>query len=127
MTPVRLLSKLFPYMEAWLDTKDMERYRELAGIVPDRGYMVHTDFHFDNVLVKDGMIRLIDVGGMSHGHPVYDLLSLYRRAYFPYLARLPVPDHDRNKRNRLFDLVHAAYGLRIRSFGYSGLDTSPAA
>jgi uncharacterized protein (TIGR02172 family) len=102
MTPVRLLSKLFPYMEAWLDGKEMERYRELAGIVPDRGYMVHTDFHFDNVLVKDGMVRLIDVGGMSHGHPVYDLLSLYRRAYFPDETRSKLSPEANTRFYRIF-------------------------
>ena len=80
---VNMLTKLYPYLEPWLSVEELDRFRSLAETVPDRPYMVHTDFHFDNVLVQDGRLVLIDVGGMSHGHPVYDLLSLYRRAHFP--------------------------------------------
>lgn len=86
-TPVRMLTKLYPYMEPWLDDASMQRFRDLCEAVPDRDKMVHTDFHFDNVLVYEGKLYLIDAGGMSHGHPVWDLLSMYRRAYFPEETR----------------------------------------
>lgn len=88
---VRMISKLYPYMKPWLNEEQMAKYTALAETVPDTGFMIHTDFHFDNVLVKDGELQLIDVGGMSHGHPVYDLLSLYRRARFPHETRTKLP------------------------------------
>ncbi|MCR5302675.1 MAG: phosphotransferase [Lachnospiraceae bacterium] len=71
-TPVRMITKLYPYIEPNIDGESMQRFKVLAEAVSGGDKMVHTDFHFDNVLVDDGELRLIDAGGMSCGHPVYD-------------------------------------------------------
>ena len=71
----------------WLDEDGMKRWKDLVNTIPDRPYMVHTDFHFDNVMVQDGEIILIDVGGISHGHPVFDFISMYLRAKSPELTK----------------------------------------
>jgi NDP-sugar pyrophosphorylase family protein/aminoglycoside/choline kinase family phosphotransferase len=49
--------------------------------------LVHRDFQAQNILFKDGMVRLVDVQGMRWGPVAYDAVSLL---YDPYVA-LPWP------------------------------------
>lgn len=63
----------------WTTEAELAQMRALIDAIPDRPYMVHSDFHWDNVMVQDGEIILIDVGGISHGHPIFDFVSMYLR------------------------------------------------
>lgn len=55
----------------------LEKTRQLILSVPDASGIVHGDFHPENILVRDGKMLLIDLADVMHGHPVFDLLSLY--------------------------------------------------
>ena len=74
-------------LQPWLTDEEMKRWKDLVNTIPDRPFMVHTDFHFDNVMVQNDEIILIDVGGISHGHPVFDFISMYLRAKSPELTK----------------------------------------
>ncbi len=69
----------------YLDTcfasaEDSNKWKSLMDCIPERHTMVHTDFHYDNVMLRDGEPVLIDVGGVKSGHPVFDLMTMYLRA-----------------------------------------------
>lgn len=53
--------------------------------------LVHRDFQSQNILVKDGVVRLVDVQGMRWGPIAYDAMALL---YDPYVD-LDLDDRDR--------------------------------
>ncbi|MBD3222742.1 phosphotransferase, partial [bacterium] len=52
--------------------------------------LVHRDFQSQNILIKDGVVRLVDVQGMRWGPVAYDVMALL---YDPYVD-LPVTRRD---------------------------------
>lgn len=53
-----------------------EIYNALFDSIPERGTYIHGDFHPKNVMDADGNLILIDMGESSHGHPIFDVMSL---------------------------------------------------
>jgi 5-methylthioribose kinase len=43
--------------------------------VPDRGTLIHGDYHANNILVADDELIMIDMGDVSMGHPIFDFLA----------------------------------------------------
>ncbi|MCR5302672.1 MAG: phosphotransferase [Lachnospiraceae bacterium] len=86
----RRRSRLLPH----LTDSELAMVDDLIAAIPDKGLMVHGDYHIENVMVQKGDLVLIDVGGMSCGHPVLDLLCLYMKTTEPrYLeTRLSMDD-----------------------------------
>lgn len=73
-----LFERLLPYMKGWLPEDGYRHIERLVAAVPECGRLVHGDFHPGNVIVHGGKTVLIDVGGAGYGHPVFDLISMYR-------------------------------------------------
>ena len=76
---------------AWLTEKQIRQWVELILAIPDPGTMVHTDYHLGNVMFRDKQMVLIDVGAISHGHPMIDLVSMYLAAFEPQLSKVQLP------------------------------------
>ncbi len=51
-------------------------YNDLFDSIPDRETYVHGDFHPKNVMAMGDDLVLIDMGESSHGHPIFDVMSL---------------------------------------------------
>ncbi len=51
-------------------------YGALLDSIPERNTYVHGDFHPKNVMVTGDDFILIDMGESSHGHPIFDVMSL---------------------------------------------------
>ena len=59
---------------------EAERKRLLGLIddVPFRDTMVHRDLSWENLMVQDGKLLLIDLDSMALGHPLWDLATMYQ-------------------------------------------------
>ena len=80
-------TKLFPsakelyrvYFEFCRDYFNDEEYEMMNGILdslPEGNNMVHGDFHPRNIMVNDGELMLIDMGGVCYGHPIFDFIAM---------------------------------------------------
>jgi aminoglycoside/choline kinase family phosphotransferase len=82
-----------------LDAGPLRRSPALAEMAEKLGtvarHLVHRDFQSQNLLVKDGMVWLIDFQGLRRGRQEYDLASLI---FDPYL------DHSADEREALLEL-----------------------
>ena len=65
-------------IKGWLSAEEYEHVKELTEAIPRSPKLVHGDFHPGNVIVSSGSFVLIDIGGAGYGHPVFDLISMYR-------------------------------------------------
>lgn len=50
---------------------------ELVKAVPEDLHMMHGDYHIKNVMLQNGEVLLIDMDTLCHGHPVFELASVY--------------------------------------------------
>jgi aminoglycoside phosphotransferase (APT) family kinase protein len=57
--------------------------------VPDDNHMLHGDYHIKNIMLQDGESLLIDMDTICHGHPIFELGSMFN-AYVGFLET----DHD---------------------------------
>ena len=55
--------------------------RDMVEGIPERGTMVHCDFHENNVLVSGDDLILIDMTDIGYGHPIFDLAGGACRAH----------------------------------------------
>lgn len=53
------------------------KLRSLIGALPDDGHFLHGDFHVKNVMMQNDEALLIDMDTLCHGHPVFELASMY--------------------------------------------------
>ena len=60
-----------------LDEATYARLCELAEAIPDDPYVVHGDFHMNNVMVQDDEPLLIDMDTLSRGNAIIDLGITY--------------------------------------------------
>lgn len=54
-----------------------EKLSRLVEELPDRLTMLHCDYHTNNVLSQNGETLLIDMDTLSHGHPIFELATVY--------------------------------------------------
>ena len=65
-----------------------EIYNDLFDSIPNKNTYIHGDFHPKNVMAMGDDLILIDMGESSHGHPIFDVMSLGCL----YLALVEVPE-----------------------------------
>lgn len=79
-------------MTVWLDEQEVKKWNQLYDVIPVRETLLHTDFQYSNVMIQNGEMILIDVGGAAYGHPILDFFGTYIWAYHPEIIRMPFPD-----------------------------------
>ena len=95
--------------EAYLEKEEIDRFNALINAIPDRSYMVHTDFHYDNVMLQNNELVLIDVGGVAHGHPAFDFMSMYIWAYHPGFVKTRFSENKPEMDRKIFDAFLTEY------------------
>lgn len=55
----------------------------MVEAVPVDYHMMHGDYHLKNVMMQNGEVLLIDMDTLCHGHPVFELASVFN-AYIGY-------------------------------------------
>ena len=49
----------------------------LVEAVPEDYHMMHGDYHIKNVMLQNGEVLLIDMDTLCHGHPIFELASMF--------------------------------------------------
>ena len=60
-----------------LDAVHAEKMRTLVEGIPDSNFIIHGDYHTNNVMVQNGEPILIDMDTLSVGHPILELASMF--------------------------------------------------
>ena len=71
------------FLKDYLPEKDWRKLRELVAAVPEDNHMLHGDYHLKNIMLQNGECLLIDMDTLCHGHPVFELGSMFN-AYRGY-------------------------------------------
>ena len=71
------------FLRTYLPPEDANKLYDLVEAVPEDNHMMHGDYHLKNVMLQNGESLLIDMDTLSHGHPVFELASMYN-AYLGY-------------------------------------------
>jgi uncharacterized protein (TIGR02172 family) len=77
------------FLKEYLPEKEFGKLISLLEAVPDDMHMMHGDYHIKNVMLQNGEVLLIDMDTLCHGHPIFELASIYN-AYCGY----PALDHS---------------------------------
>ncbi|MGI6270065.1 MAG: phosphotransferase [Candidatus Howiella sp.] len=65
------------FLKDHLPQEQANKLYSLIESVPDRYTMIHGDYHTNNVEMQNGEVLLIDMDTLSHGHPVFELASMF--------------------------------------------------
>ena len=71
------------FLKDYLPADQYEKLHALVAAVPDDNHMMHGDYHIKNVMLQNGECLLIDMDTLCHGHPIFELASIYN-AYCGY-------------------------------------------
>ena len=65
------------FLKDYLPAEQYEKLRSLIAGVPADEHLMHGDYHIRNIEYQDGEYLLIDMDTLCHGHPVFELASMY--------------------------------------------------
>ena len=65
------------FLEEYLDDAHAKKMRSLIEGIPDSNYIIHGDYHTNNVMVQNGEPILIDMDTLAVGHPVLEFGSMF--------------------------------------------------
>ena len=71
------------FLANYLPPEQYEKLHNLVAAVPEDNHMLHGDYHIKNVMLQNGESLLIDMDTLCHGHPVFELASMFN-AYVGY-------------------------------------------
>ena len=65
------------FLREYLPKDQAEKLYALVEAVPVDYHMMHGDYHVKNVMLQNGETLLIDMDTLCHGHPIFELASMY--------------------------------------------------
>ena len=65
------------FLKDYLPEEKYQKLHDLVAAVPDDMHMMHGDYHIKNVMLQNGEVLLIDMDTICHGHPIFELASMY--------------------------------------------------
>lgn len=71
------------FLKDYLPEDKWTKLHALVEAVPDDMHMMHGDYHIKNVMLQNGEVLLIDMDTLCHGHPIFELASMFN-AYAGY-------------------------------------------
>ena len=71
------------FLKDYLPSDQFEKLFMLISAVPEDAHLVHGDYHLKNVMLQNDETLLIDMDTLCHGHPIFELASIYN-AYEGY-------------------------------------------
>lgn len=80
------------FLKDYLSEELFLKLHALIDAVPVDMHMMHGDYHLKNVMFQNGESLLIDMDTLCHGHPIFELASMYN-AYVGY----SILNHDQVK------------------------------
>ena len=65
------------FLKDYIPAEAYEKLMALVTAVPEDDHMLHGDYHLKNVMLQNGECLLIDMDTLCHGHPIFELASMY--------------------------------------------------
>ena len=65
------------FLRDYLPESASNRLIALIEAVPKDLHLLHGDYHIKNVMIQNGEALLIDMDTLCHGHPIFELASMY--------------------------------------------------
>ena len=65
------------FLQPYLPAAQWEKLLAMVEEIPEVGFMVHGDYHVNNVMIQNGEPLLIDMDTVGYGHPVFEFASIY--------------------------------------------------
>ena len=65
------------FVRDYLPADKGDKLLRLVEAVPVDDHMMHGDYHVKNVMMQNGEVLLIDMDTLCHGHPVFELGSMF--------------------------------------------------
>ncbi len=65
------------FLKEYLEPELSDKLVRLLTAMPEDLHMLHGDYHIRNILMQNDELLLIDMDTICHGHPVFELASMY--------------------------------------------------
>ena len=65
------------FLAGYLDDAHAKKMKSLVEGIPESKFIIHGDYHTNNVMVQNGEPILIDMDTLAVGHPVLELGSMF--------------------------------------------------
>lgn len=65
------------FLQPHLPEEQWRKLMDMMEAIPEAHYMIHGDYHTNNVMLQDGEPLLIDMDTVSMGHPIFEFASVY--------------------------------------------------
>lgn len=65
------------FLKDYLPADLFEKLYSLISAVPEDDHLMHGDYHVKNIMLQNGETLLIDMDTLCHGHPIFELASMY--------------------------------------------------
>lgn len=65
------------FLQPYLPTEQWEKLVNMMKAIPEPEFMIHGDYHANNVMIQNGEPLLIDMDTVAYGHPIFDFAAIY--------------------------------------------------
>ena len=65
------------FLQPYLPAEQWEKLIAMMKAIPEPEFMIHGDYHANNVMIQDGEPLLIDMDTVAYGHPIFDFAAIY--------------------------------------------------
>ena len=65
------------FLQPYLPADQWEKLSSMMKAIPEPEFMIHGDYHANNVMIQNGESLLIDMDTVAYGHPVFDFAAIY--------------------------------------------------
>ena len=65
------------FLKDYIPAEQFDKLTALVDAVPEDAHLIHGDYHVKNVMLQNGESLLIDMDTLAHGHPIFELASMY--------------------------------------------------
>ena len=69
--------KWVKFLQPHLPAEQWEKLLAMMNALPEPEFMIHGDYHANNVMIQNGEPLLIDMDTVAYGHPVFEFASIY--------------------------------------------------
>ena len=65
------------FLKPYLPEDQWQKLYDMMQAIPEPHFMIHGDYHANNVMIQNGEPLLIDMDTVAYGHPVFELAAIY--------------------------------------------------
>ena len=65
------------FLESYLPKDLWTKLMDLVKKISEPQFMIHGDYHINNVMIQDGEPLLIDMDTVAYGHPIFEFAAVY--------------------------------------------------